>query len=150
MQRTLSGLVTSPSKPLSMRSSPKQRAEQGTLNMMQKSCVRASLPSGLNRYGRLSLNPMQGDLIMERKQTHRLFSFAMLGAIAISLTLAGCAVGPNADIQRARTSLVLAQQDSQVVTYAPAQLREAEQTLDRAERLWNDTGNRIEVAHLSY
>jgi outer membrane protein OmpA-like peptidoglycan-associated protein len=93
---------------------------------------------------------MQGDLIMERKQTHRLFSFATLGAIAISLTLAGCAVGPNADIQRARTSLLLAQQDSQVVTYAPAQLREAEQTLDRAERLWNDTGNRIEVAHLSY
>jgi OOP family OmpA-OmpF porin len=93
---------------------------------------------------------MQGDLTMVGKKTHPFFSFAILGALTASMAFAGCAVGPNADIQRARAVVTTAQQDSQVVTYAPAQLREAEQTLNRADVVWHDTGDRIEAANLSY
>src|SRR5262249_40929777 len=68
----------------------------------------------------------------------------------VSMALAGCAVGPNADIQRARTTVATAQRDPQVVTYAPAQLREAEQTLNHADVVWHDTRDSIEVANLAY
>jgi len=87
---------------------------------------------------------------MERKQMPSLFSLAVFAALATSITLAGCAAGPNADIQRARASLMVAQQDPQVVTYAPVQLRAAQQTLNRAERIWEDKGDRAEASHLSY
>lgn len=87
---------------------------------------------------------------MGHKQTHPLFSLVVFAAFVTAVTLTGCVVGPNADLQRARTSLVMVQQDSQVITYAPAQLHEAELTLNRAEQTWNATGDRIEVAHLSY
>jgi outer membrane protein OmpA-like peptidoglycan-associated protein len=87
---------------------------------------------------------------MKPKQPFSLPSLPVLGAIAISLALAGCVVGPNADVERARASVLVARQDPHVVTYAPLQLSEAEQTLNRAERIWNDTGDRVEAAHLAY
>jgi outer membrane protein OmpA-like peptidoglycan-associated protein len=79
-----------------------------------------------------------------------LFSPLVFSVAVASVSLVGCAVGPNADIQRARASLLQAQQEPQVVTYAPAQLREAEQTLNRAEYIWKEERDQAEVSHLSY
>jgi outer membrane protein OmpA-like peptidoglycan-associated protein len=87
---------------------------------------------------------------MKGKTISAVFSRTTFSIVVVSFSLAGCAVGPNADLQRARASLMQAQQDPQVVTYAPAQLRDAEQTLNRAEQTWNDEGDRAETAHLSY
>ena len=87
---------------------------------------------------------------MQGQKTPLLSAFTILGALTAGMALVGCAVGPNADIQRARAAVTAAQHDPQVVTYAPAQLRDAEQTLNHAEVVWQDTGNRIEAANLAY
>lgn len=83
---------------------------------------------------------------MQQQQFSSLYILAAISA----LVAAGCAVGPNADLQRARASLAQAQTDPQVVSYAPAQLQEAQQTLNRAEYVWREDGDRAEAAHMSY
>jgi outer membrane protein OmpA-like peptidoglycan-associated protein len=83
---------------------------------------------------------------MERRQTYPLLSLAVIGALAV----AGCAAGPNADIARARHSLMAAAQDPQVATYAPEKLQDAQQTLNEAEHVWQNETDRAEAAHLSY
>ena len=87
---------------------------------------------------------------METKKTPAVSYCTVLSALTISLALAGCAVGPNADIQRALATVAAAQRDPQVVTYAPAQLSAAEQTLNHADVVWQDTRDGIEVANLAY
>jgi OOP family OmpA-OmpF porin len=85
---------------------------------------------------------------MEWKQQHCIFSCVSLAAIAIGL--AGCSAGPNADLARARSSLQQAAQTPQVTEHAPVQLREAQQTLDQAERDWEDEGDQQETSHRAY
>jgi hypothetical protein len=52
-------------------------------------------------------------------------------------------------LERARTSYRQAQQDPNIVIYAPDRLYEAEVTLRQAERTWERTGDLQEVSHLS-
>ncbi len=40
--------------------------------------------------------------------------------------------------------------DSKAATYAPEKLREAQQTLNQAERVWENESDRTEVSHLAY
>ena len=63
----------------------------------------------------------------------------------------GCATGPEpAALTQARTQYAQAQQNPEVITHAPVALREAEQTLRQAERLWVEEEDEAEVQHLAY
>lgn len=75
--------------------------------------------------------------------------FPLVGVSLIAL-FTGCAGSRPTSLDRARSSLLQAQQDPQVARYAPAQLSEAQATLTQAERAWNSDGDRVETSHLAY
>lgn len=83
------------------------------------------------------------------KHQSALFPFALVGAISV-LGGAGCAPRDNAALERARASYLQAQQNPDVVTYAPTHLQEARVILDRAEHEWEDDGDAQETSHLAY
>jgi outer membrane protein OmpA-like peptidoglycan-associated protein len=74
--------------------------------------------------------------------------FGLFGAAAL-VGLSGCATVPAA-LEQARINYKQAQQDPHVSSQAPVALYEATQTLLRAERTWEETGNEEEVKHLAY
>jgi outer membrane protein OmpA-like peptidoglycan-associated protein len=62
---------------------------------------------------------------------------------------AGCATVPAA-LEQARINYQQAEHDPHVSSQAPVALYEATQSLLRAERTWEQTGDEAEVKHLSY
>src|SRR5919109_1197529 len=63
----------------------------------------------------------------------------------------GCATRPEPiALSQARTQYLQAQQNPQITAYAPVALREAEQPLRQAERLWAEDKDAAEVQHLAY
>jgi len=68
-----------------------------------------------------------------------------------SLLGGGCTAGsPPVALEQARTAYAQAQQTPQVATQAPVALQDADQALQRAERVWADDHDTEEVQHLSY
>ena len=87
---------------------------------------------------------------MRNSKTYRIFPFTVLGtALLVSMGVMGCTPLHNAALERARASYLQAQQDPDIVIYAPERLSEAEATLRQAERTWERTGDSQEVTHLS-
>jgi len=87
---------------------------------------------------------------MRNSKTYRIFPFTVLGtALLVSMGVMGCAPLHNAALERARVSYLQAQQDPDIVIYAPGRLSEAEATLPQAERTWERPGDSQEVTHLS-
>ena len=67
-----------------------------------------------------------------------------------SLLGGGCTAGsPPVALEQARTAYTQAQQTPQVATQAPVALQDADQALQRAERVWADDHNTEEVQHLA-
>jgi outer membrane protein OmpA-like peptidoglycan-associated protein len=74
----------------------------------------------------------------------------MISALAASLVLGGCSVSqPNA-LQAARANLKRAQQDPHIESLAAVPLYQATESLLRAERAWDESGDEQEVKHLAY
>jgi outer membrane protein OmpA-like peptidoglycan-associated protein len=69
---------------------------------------------------------------------------------SMGLVLAGCAIGPDPQVLRARNAVQTARDDQYVQAYAPTSLREAEQALTRAEQADARGGDQEEVDHLAY
>ena len=68
-----------------------------------------------------------------------------------SLLGGGCTAGsPPVALEQARTAYAQAQQTPQVAAQAPVALQDADQALQRAERVWADDHDTEEVQHLSY
>jgi OOP family OmpA-OmpF porin len=78
--------------------------------------------------------------------------YMVVGVVMVaSLMGVGCgAKQPPAALESARMAYTQAEQGPQVATHAPAALREAKQTLDRAENVWAKDRDETEVAHLAY
>src|SRR5919109_1906128 len=67
-----------------------------------------------------------------------------------SLLEGGCTAGsPPVALEQARTAYAQAEQTPAVVAHAPVPLREANQALQRAERVWADEHDTEEVQHLA-
>jgi OOP family OmpA-OmpF porin len=75
---------------------------------------------------------------------------ALLSLCLASLTLVGCATGPDPEVVQAREAVQAARNDPLVQQYAPVALREAEQALVRTEGAQEEGLGDAEVAHLSY
>jgi OOP family OmpA-OmpF porin len=73
-----------------------------------------------------------------------------LAGVSMLALVAGCAGARPASLDRARSSLMQAQQDPIVVRYAPGQLSDARATMTQAERAWDSDRDRDETSHLSY
>jgi len=73
-----------------------------------------------------------------------------IASISIVTLAVGCAGQRPTSLDRAQFSLQQAQQDPQVVRYAPAQLSEAQAAMTQAERAWDKDGDRQETSHLAY
>jgi outer membrane protein OmpA-like peptidoglycan-associated protein len=72
----------------------------------------------------------------------------MMGASMMGI---GCgAKQPSVALENARTAYTQAEQEPQVAAHAPAALREAKQTLDRAETAWEKDRDETEISHLAY
>jgi outer membrane protein OmpA-like peptidoglycan-associated protein len=78
--------------------------------------------------------------------------YAAYGIVAIISWIGiGCgAKQPPATLGQARAAYTQAAQDPQVTAQAPASLREAQEALHRAERVWEDDRDEQEVTHLAY
>ena len=74
---------------------------------------------------------------------------SLFGAMAFFGMAAGCATVPAA-LEQARINYQQAEHDPHVSSQAPVALYEATQSLLRAERTWEQTGDEAEVKHLSY
>jgi outer membrane protein OmpA-like peptidoglycan-associated protein len=75
---------------------------------------------------------------------------AVLGLSLASLTLAGCATGPDPEVVQARDAVQAARNDPLVEEHAPVALREAEQALVRVEQAEKQGADEEEVDHLAY
>ena len=74
----------------------------------------------------------------------------MLGLVATAvLLLSACASTPT-ELVEARDTYATVEQDPTVTKYAPVQLREAKQALERAEGEFEDEGNELSTRALSY
>ena len=75
-----------------------------------------------------------------------------VGGAALCLSALGVGCGPttNTALERAQASYQQAQQNPQIATHAPVALQEAQQSLQRAERVWSNEKDGDEVAHLAY
>jgi OmpA-OmpF porin, OOP family len=82
---------------------------------------------------------------------HRKHGSATLAAGVLALAAAaGCAPGPNPTLERLNAAYLQAQQDPEIVEYAPEPLREAGATVNRADRVWQEDRDAEEVEHLAY
>src|SRR5215471_6338480 len=94
----------------------------------------------------------KGDRTMRRA----LREYVLLGLVVsivmgVSLMGLGCSTTPARPValEEARTKFAQAQQDPQVATNAPVALREAEESVNRAEQAWEKDKNVREVQNLS-
>jgi OOP family OmpA-OmpF porin len=72
-----------------------------------------------------------------------------IGTLA-SLSVAGCASGPDPEVVRAKAAVEEARADQAVPEYAPAALRDAEQALTQAEQGQRQGLDDEEIDHLAY
>lgn len=72
--------------------------------------------------------------------------------LALSIGLAACSTTPdrNSSLDKARADYQTAQNDPQVLTLAPNELRRAGDSLELAERAFKDRDQRHNVDHLAY
>jgi outer membrane protein OmpA-like peptidoglycan-associated protein len=70
--------------------------------------------------------------------------------VSLMVVVAGCAASRPASLDNARASVLQAQQNPLIVQNAPSYLGEAQATLAKAERVWEDNGDREETSHLAY
>jgi outer membrane protein OmpA-like peptidoglycan-associated protein len=75
---------------------------------------------------------------------------AVSAALCVAALLAGCASGPDPEVERARAALQAVQADPVVVEHAPIALREAEQAFTRVEQAHQGDADDEEVDHLAY
>ncbi|MGE0684064.1 MAG: OmpA family protein [Candidatus Binatia bacterium] len=75
-----------------------------------------------------------------------------VGGAVLCLSALGVGCGPttNTALERARASYQQAQQNPQITTHAAVALQEAQQSLQRAERVWSNDKDGDKVAHLAY
>lgn len=75
----------------------------------------------------------------------------MMGAAVVAF-LAACATTPqpNAELQQARQAVQTAESTPRVHRLAPVELQEAQEQLVRAERLWQDNADQVEVSHRAH
>jgi OOP family OmpA-OmpF porin len=88
---------------------------------------------------------------MSRTKGEHVFLGIAVGIVGLVSALGiGCSTPrePLA-LEHARTAYMQAERDPQVISQAPVALREAGQTLDRAERIWKHDHNTEEVQHLA-
>jgi OmpA-OmpF porin, OOP family len=81
--------------------------------------------------------------------THAL-SYIVLGTVVLAGAWGCTTMQEPIALSQARTQYRQAQQDPQITVNAPIALREAEQTLRQAERLWVEEEDEVEVQHLAY
>jgi outer membrane protein OmpA-like peptidoglycan-associated protein len=70
--------------------------------------------------------------------------------VLISFLGVGCGPTTNTALEHARANYQQAQQNPQIATYAPAALQEAQQSLQRAEHVWQQEKDDNEVTHLAH
>ncbi len=71
-------------------------------------------------------------------------------ALLAAAGAAGCSVAAPPALIEARNSVRQAEQSPDITTNAPVALREAQQSLAGAERVWDQDGDKEEVQHLAY
>src|SRR5690242_14155036 len=78
-------------------------------------------------------------------------SSMFVGGVAAVL-LSACSTLPVADpqVEHARSSMSSVRSDTQVIQYAPLELRRAEDAWGRTESAWRNRDDTAEVAHLAY
>jgi OmpA-OmpF porin, OOP family len=81
--------------------------------------------------------------------THAL-RYVAVGTVVLTAAWGCTTMQEPAALAQARSQYMQAQQNPQVTTHAPVALREAEQTLRQAERLWVEEEDEAEVQHLAY
>jgi OmpA-OmpF porin, OOP family len=109
----------------------------------------------LKVYGWTFLDARQRSILGEcTMSTHRREHvwYGFWGSLLVvgSLLGGGCTAGsPPVALEQARTAYAQAEQMPAVLTNAPVPLREANQALQRAERVWDDNHDTEEVQHLA-
>jgi OOP family OmpA-OmpF porin len=81
--------------------------------------------------------------------THAL-RYIALGTVVLAGTWGCATMQEPIALSQARTQYRQAQQNPQITAHAPIALREAEQTLRQAERIWVEEEDEAEVQHLAY
>jgi OOP family OmpA-OmpF porin len=74
----------------------------------------------------------------------------VIGALAASVGLSGCAARESPALAEARSVYLEAAGDPQVSEHAPVALHEANQALQRAERMQEEEGDEAEAEHQAY
>ncbi len=75
--------------------------------------------------------------------------FARVALLACAAAIAGCAIAPNADLEKARASYQAAAQDADVARYASVALYEAKKDLDKAEAEYAGDNDPAQTSHLA-
>jgi len=78
---------------------------------------------------------------------HRLL---LLAALACGLGACANVRDPNQALEQARGSVLAAQNDTQVLTLAPTELKQAQEALTEADKAWTEGGPTSTVDHLAY
>jgi outer membrane protein OmpA-like peptidoglycan-associated protein len=76
----------------------------------------------------------------------------LIPLLALTGILAACSTVPdrNSDLDLARGNFNAAQREEQVISLAPLELKQASESLDRAQAAWNDGVPPATVSHLAY
>jgi OmpA-OmpF porin, OOP family len=82
--------------------------------------------------------------------TAHVFKYIVLGVVVLASALGCSTLQEPSSLEHARLAYMQARQTPQIVTQAPVALREAEQTLQRAEQVWRDEEDEEEVQYLAY
>jgi outer membrane protein OmpA-like peptidoglycan-associated protein len=79
-------------------------------------------------------------------------STRLIPLLALTGILAACSTVPdrNSDLDLARGNFNAAQREEQVFSLAPLELKQASESLDRAQAAWNDGVAPATVSHLAY
>lgn len=74
----------------------------------------------------------------------------LITLLAGSLAACGSARDPNLSLEQARSNLLAAQNNTQVLTLAPTELKQAQDSLSVADKAWADGGPAATIDHLAY
>lgn len=70
--------------------------------------------------------------------------------LACGLAACGSTRDPNHALEQARNHVLAAQNDTQVLTLAPTELKQAQDSLGAADKAWTDGGPAATIDHLAY
>src|SRR5919106_3147822 len=132
-----------------MLRSPKQRQ---ILRTQDNGCARRARhwkPCVANCHAAAELLVVERKYQEDRQMLTINSGVSLFGAMAFFGMAAGCATVPAA-LEQARINYQQVEHDPHVSSQAPVALYEATQSLLRAERTWEQTGDEAEVKHLSY